>query len=225
MISPRRILMSFDDMTHNLQRKLGNWNGSNLSQAGRITLINSVPNATPAHAVNVTWLPNRIMDHMEKKLLEISFGKNVIDPRVGILFPRILILNPNMRWDLASMICMPLVLFYRSKGLLCAWINKTICMLKLLLLRMDNYLLGNNLALWKLAGAVGCSLRLCIIGILVSRISLGMVFLLSFSVIDGVLKFWFLWNLCFCFLIWMLIWIIYMFRPCFIMVNGIMTVL
>lgn len=119
MISPRRILMSFDDMTHNLQRKLGNWNGSNLSQAGRITLINSAPNATPAHALNVTWLPIGLWT-IRKKQLQISFGKNVIDPRVGILFPRILLLNPNVRRGLASMISMPLVLLYRSKGLLCA---------------------------------------------------------------------------------------------------------
>lgn len=67
--------MSFDDMTHNLQRKLGNWNGSNLSQAGRITLINSVPSATPPHAMNVTWLPNQIMDHMEKTIRDFIWQK------------------------------------------------------------------------------------------------------------------------------------------------------
>lgn len=84
IISPRRIPIStFDGKSQSLNGKIGSWNGSKLSQAGRITFINSVLNVTPSHVLNVSWMPKKVF-HREEQRIKDSYGRNLIILRAFI---------------------------------------------------------------------------------------------------------------------------------------------
>lgn len=76
MISPRSIpILTFDGKSQSLNGKIGSWNGYKLSQAGRITFINSVLNVTPSHVLNVSWMPKKVFHRKEQCIKDFLWQK------------------------------------------------------------------------------------------------------------------------------------------------------